>query len=285
MYGLKVPRHRVRRSHHRGLDPEGVVGDGLALQEVHAEIAQIRHAGLARRTLAARRDEGQDDVVADLEALDALTQLDDLAGTLVSTGTGKPARGMPPVIRWWSVASPGMHLDLLTSWGFGSPISISSIFHGVFQFANQRCLGLHFHPRSTRALGLPVPDDCERSHRSGRKGETRSSSCLNCGAARAPFQLCKPASLLPKSARRTGLTFTLTAGVTGQLVDNHNVLGVLVAGESLVEEGFELLDRQISPSATTTTATGTSPGLASARPIMAASVMRGWLNSVLDSAQ
>src|SRR3954463_6205943 len=46
--------------------------------------------------------------------------------------TGKPAIGMPPVTRWWSEWHiPAVSIWILTSSRTGSPISISSMDHGL----------------------------------------------------------------------------------------------------------------------------------------------------------
>ena len=61
---------------------------GLALQQHGAEVAQVGHSRLTRRTLAARRDERQHDVVADLEVGDSLTDLGHDARDLVAEHSG-----------------------------------------------------------------------------------------------------------------------------------------------------------------------------------------------------
>ena len=64
--------HAVRAVGHRG-----------AAEQPGAQVAQVAHAGLTRRTLTAGRDERQHDVVTGCEVLDTGADLGDDAGALV----------------------------------------------------------------------------------------------------------------------------------------------------------------------------------------------------------
>ena len=67
-----------------GRHPVGAVGDRRAGQQSGTEVAQVAHAGLTRRTFAARRDEREHDVVAGRDVLHAGADLGDDAGAFVA---------------------------------------------------------------------------------------------------------------------------------------------------------------------------------------------------------
>ena len=116
--------HHVRREgaeqRHRedvlalGLDPEGAVGDRRAVEQARAEVAQVAHAGLTRRTPPAGRDERQHHVVAGRDVLDAGPDLGDDARALMTAqhreAAHRDAAGDQVVV---GVAHPRrFHLDL-----------------------------------------------------------------------------------------------------------------------------------------------------------------------------
>ncbi len=97
-----------------GLDPEGAVRDGRAVEQARAKVAQVAQTGLTRRTPAAGRDERQHHVVAGCDVLDSGADLGDDAGALMTAqhreAAHRDAAGDQVVV---GVAHPRrFHLDL-----------------------------------------------------------------------------------------------------------------------------------------------------------------------------
>ena len=97
-----------------GLNPEGAVGDGSAVEQSGAQVAQVTQPRLARRTVPAGRDERQHHVVAFGDVLDTGADLGDDARALMPAKHGEAAHrdaaGDQVVV---GVAHPRrLHLDL-----------------------------------------------------------------------------------------------------------------------------------------------------------------------------